>query len=41
MKNRMTQNDFIHRAKNIHNNKYDYTESIYINTDTKLKNNLS
>lgn len=37
MKNRMTQNDFINRAKNIHNNKYDYTESIYINTDTKVK----
>lgn len=36
MKNRLTQGEFIKRAKEIHKNKYDYTKSIYVNNDTKV-----
>ena len=36
MKNRLTQEEFIKRAKEIHKNKYDYTKSIYVNNDTKV-----
>lgn len=36
-KNKMNQEEFIKRANEVHNNKYDYTDSVYINTDTKVK----
>ena len=36
-KNRMTQEEFIKRAVNIHGDKYDYSESVYVNNDTKVK----
>jgi len=35
-KNRMQQEEFIERAKDIHQNKYDYSKVNYINTDTKV-----
>lgn len=35
-KNRMSKNDFILKAREIHGWKYDYSNSEYINTDTKV-----
>ena len=34
--NKMTQEEFIEKAKKIHGDKYDYSESVYIDTKTKL-----
>lgn len=31
----LTLNEFIERSKNIHNNKYDYSKSVYVNSKTK------
>jgi len=36
-KNRKSLEDFILESNKIHNNKYDYSESIYVNSSTKLK----
>lgn len=36
-KNRITTQEFIQRAIEIHGNKYDYSEVIYINNKTKIK----
>jgi hypothetical protein len=37
MSRKLTTEEFIERAKKIHGNKYDYSESVYKNTYTKLK----
>ena len=34
---RRTTNDFIKEASIIHNNRYDYSNVIYINQNTKVK----
>lgn len=34
---RSTTEDFIRRAREVHGDKYDYSESVYTNTRTKLK----
>src|SRR5271166_634539 len=37
MSNRkLTTAEFIRRAKEVHGNKYDYSKSVYVNTNTKL-----
>lgn len=36
MKNRMKQEEFVERANKVHSGKYDYSKSIYENTDTKV-----
>ena len=36
MSKKLTQEQFIEKASSIHNNKYDYSKSIYINDATKL-----
>lgn len=36
MARRLTQNDFISKAKEIHKNKYDYSEVHYVNSRTKV-----
>ena len=33
---KLTQSEFIEKAKNIHQNKYDYSKSVYINKRTKI-----
>ena len=33
---RLTTDEFIRRAKDIHGNKYDYSKSVYINAVTKV-----
>lgn len=35
-KNRMRQAEFLERAKEVHNEKYDYSKAEYTNTDTKV-----
>lgn len=35
-KSKMTRDYFIKRAKEVHNNKYDYSKVEYVNTDTKV-----
>lgn len=37
MSKKLTTKEFIERSNLIHNNKYDYSESIYINNTTKIK----
>lgn len=37
MPKKLTQEDFIQRAKNVHGDKYDYSEVNYINSSTKVK----
>ena len=37
MRNKLTTEEFIDKAKLIHNNKYDYTISEYINGITPIK----
>jgi hypothetical protein len=34
---RLTTIEFINRARKIHGDKYDYSQSVYLNTYTKLK----
>jgi hypothetical protein len=34
---KLSINEFIDRSNHIHDNKYDYSKSIYINTDTKIE----
>lgn len=36
MTRRLTQQEFINRAKEVHGDKYDYTKSLYIGADNKL-----
>jgi hypothetical protein len=36
-KKRLTQEDFIRRSKEAHNNKYDYSESVYLSNKEKIK----
>lgn len=33
---KLTQEQFIHRAKKVHGDKFDYSKSIYINKKTKI-----
>lgn len=33
----MNTDDFVRKAKEIHGDKYDYSETVYINSRTKLK----
>ena len=33
---RLTTDEFIRRAKDIHGNKYDYSKSVYVNAVTKV-----
>ena len=35
--NKQTLENFINRANQIHNNKYDYSEFVYVNWKTKVK----
>lgn len=37
MGKKLTLSQFVERSKNIHNNKYDYTMSVYKNSNTKIK----
>ena len=34
---KLTTDEFIRRANEVHDNKYDYSESVYTSTDTKIK----
>ena len=36
-KNRLSQEKFLEKVKLVHGEKYDYKESVYVNTDTKIK----
>ena len=36
MPKRMTLEEFVYRSNMVHNNKYDYSRSVYVNRDTKL-----
>ena len=37
MPKKLSITDFVSRCKKVHSNKYDYSESEYINKETKLK----
>ena len=37
MPRKLTIDEFILRSKSIHNNKFDYSQSIYVNNNTKIK----
>lgn len=36
MSTRRTQEEFVRRAREVHGDKYDYSESVYVNHDTKI-----
>ena len=37
MSKRLTTEEFIEKAKSVHGDKYDYTDTVYINTRNKIK----
>ena len=37
MGKRLTRDEFINKAKEVHGNKYDYSETVYVNSKTKIR----